>query len=280
MIKRYHTVYEDFLQHHQNYNQKDIDMTRTPLIAGNWKMNLNMGEAIDLVQAIKADIEVSKKDVDVLVAPPFTYISEVARTVDKSGILIAGQNMHWDHSGAYTGEISAYMLQDTGCTHVILGHSERRNLFGETDEIIDRKVKAAVERGLVPIVCVGETLEQREKGKTFDVIKDQLNMSLDNLKKSKSMPPSTVLAYEPVWAIGTGKTASPEQAQEVHAFIRTWLNKNFGPNIASSVRILYGGSVKPTNAAELMSQQDIDGALIGGASLKADSFIKIIHYND
>ncbi len=255
-------------------------MIRTPIIAGNWKMNLNMSQATDLVRAIKADTRLPEKDIEVLVAPPFTYISEVAKAADRSGILIAGQNMHWDYSGAYTGEISACMLQDVGCTHVILGHSERRNLFGETNETIDRKVKTAVKTGLVPIVCIGETLEQRENKKTFDVIKEQLDLSLNNLKTAKSMPASTVLAYEPVWAIGTGKTASPEQAQEVHEFIRTWLKQNFGPDTAASVRILYGGSVNPANAAELMSQQDIDGALVGGASLKPDSFIKIIHYND
>jgi len=170
------------------------------------------------------------------------------------------------------------MLTDAGCTHVILGHSERRTLFGETDEVIDRKTAAAVKKGLVPIVCIGETLEEREKGLTFQTIERQLNLSLKSFREGKKIPLTTVLAYEPVWAIGTGRTATPEQAQEVHQFIRQWLKAQFGEQPAEAIRILYGGSVKPDNVRELMSKPDIDGALVGGASLKPESFLPIVHF--
>jgi triosephosphate isomerase len=250
---------------------------RKPLIAGNWKMNLGFDEAVNLMRTIVAGI-VDIEDVDVLVAPPFTFLQAVGAAIGKAPIFLGAQNMHWDVSGAYTGEIAGNMLQDVGCTHVILGHSERRSLFGESSQFIAQKVKTAVDAGLIPVVCIGETLDQRESGKAFDVIEDQLNVSLNNFKVNQSMPVSAILAYEPVWAIGTGQTASPKQAQEVHRFIRGWLEKNFGSETAAQIRILYGGSVKPENVVELMSQSDIDGALIGGASLKADSFIKIIRY--
>jgi len=171
------------------------------------------------------------------------------------------------------------MLADAGCTHVILGHSERRTLFGETDDVIDRKAAAAVKKGLIPIVCIGETLEEREKGLTFQIIERQLSVSLKSFREGKSLPPTTILAYEPVWAIGTGRTATPEQAQEVHQFIRQWLKTTFGERAADSVRILYGGSVKPDNVRDLMSKPDIDGALVGGASLKPESFLPIVRFN-
>ena len=184
--------------------------------------------------------------------------------------------MHWETSGAYTGEISGRMLVEAGCSHVILGHSERRSQFNETNEMIDHKVKAAASTGLIPIICIGETLEQREAGQTFGIIKEQLDGSLKNFKDDKSMPSSTILAYEPVWAIGTGKTATSDQAQEVHHFIRGRLEAAGGNSIAKALPILYGGSVKPENTAALMAMADIDGALVGGASLKADSFAGIV----
>ena len=188
-----------------------------------------------------------------LVAPPFTALPRVKEAIGRAPILLSGQNMHWEAQGAFTGEVSAAMLADAGCTHVILGHSERRTLFGETDDVIDRKAAAAVKKGLIPIVCIGETLEEREKGLTFQIIERQLSLSLKSFREGKDLPPTTLLAYEPVWAIGTGRTATPEQAQEVHQRIRQWLKAQFGERTAESIRILYGGSVKPDNARDLMS---------------------------
>jgi triosephosphate isomerase len=202
----------------------------------------------------------------------------VREALEGTRILLAGQNMHWEPSGAYTGEISPRMLLEAGCTHVILGHSERRILFGESSETVNRKAKAADLMGLIPIICIGETLEEREAGNTFKVIESQLTGSLDNFIADERLPYSTILAYEPVWAIGTGKTATPDQAQEVHAFIRDWLKKSFNVGTSNLIRILYGGSVKPDNVKELMAQPDIDGALVGGASLKAESFIPIVRF--
>lgn len=249
------------------------------MIAGNWKMNLSLEESESLISRIKEGIS-NLGGVHVLVAPPFTSLPVVKKAIGESSIRLAGQNLHWEPSGAYTGEISANMLVEAGCTHVILGHSERRTLFQETSEMVDLKVKAAVGTGLTPIVCIGETLEEREGGHTFDVIKAQLEGSLKNFREGKIMPPSTILAYEPVWAIGTGRTATPDQAQEVHQFIRQWVSENFERETANEVRILYGGSVKPENAKDLMSRPDIDGALVGGASLKADLFIPIIRFQE
>jgi triosephosphate isomerase len=243
---------------------------RKPLIAGNWKMNLKRDESLELVTAIAAGIT-DLDGVDVLVAPPFTVLSAVKQAIGKSRIFLGAQNMYWEISGAYTGEVSGRMLQEAGCTHVILGHSERRSLFKESSEGIDHKVKAAVLLGLIPILCIGETLEEREAGKTFEVIKEQLDVSLNNFRADQLMLPSTILAYEPVWAIGTGKTATPGQAQEVHRFIREWIASTFNTGTANQVRILYGGSVKPENISDLMTEPDIDGALVGGASLKAES---------
>jgi len=254
-------------------------MERRPLIAGNWKMNLNLDEAVSLVNAI-ADSISDLPGVDVLVAPPFTTISAVKQAIGHSKILLAAQNMHWEMSGAFTGEISGRMLQEIGCTHIILGHSERRMLFSETNEMIDLKMKSAVALGLIPILCIGETIEQREAGQTFEVIEDQLGASLKNFRVNKDMPATMVLAYEPVWAIGTGLTATPEQAQEIHYFIRKWIENNFNPELAQQIRILYGGSVKPDNVSDLMAEADIDGALVGGASLKADSFVQLIRFQE
>jgi triosephosphate isomerase (TIM) len=252
--------------------------SRIPMIAGNWKMNLNLAEAAQLVKAVADGIK-GVAGVEVLVAPPFTSLLRVKEAIGKAPIRLAGQNMHWEAQGAFTGEVSASMLADAGCTHVILGHSERRTLFGETDEVIDRKAASAVKKGLIPIVCIGETLDEREKGLTFQIIERQLRFSLKSFMEGKSLPSTTILAYEPVWAIGTGRTATPEQAQEVHQIIRQWLKAPFGERTAEAVRILYGGSVKPDNVRHLMSKPDIDGALVGGASLKAESFLPIIHFN-
>jgi triosephosphate isomerase len=250
---------------------------RKPLMAANWKMNLSLDEARDLLNGIKsATIDFNR--VDVLVAPPFTTLHLAQTILTETDIRIAGQNMHWESGGAFTGEISPLMLKEVGCGYVILGHSERRTLFFETSETVKQKVDAAIEAGLIPIVCIGETLKQREDKKTFDIITTQLNESLKTSCKKRNLPQSVIIAYEPVWAIGTGKTATPEMAQEVHLFIRRWLIENFGHNTGETIRILYGGSVKPDNINKLISQPDIDGALIGGASLKADTFLSIIRF--
>jgi len=252
---------------------------RISMIAGNWKMNLSLAEGAQLVKAISKGTE-GLDGVEVLVAPPFTALLRVKEAIGKAPILLAGQNMHWEANGAFTGEVSASMLADAGCTHVILGHSERRTLFGETDQVIDRKAAAAVKKGLIPIVCIGETLEEREKGLTFQIIERQLRLSLKSFMEAKKLPPTTILAYEPVWAIGTGRTATPEQAQEAHQFIRQWVKAQFGEKTAETIRILYGGSVKPDNVRDLMSKPDIDGALVGGASLKPESFLPIIRFSE
>jgi len=249
------------------------------MIAGNWKMNLDLEESANLVKTIADHME-DLEDVDVLVAPPFTSLAFVKEAMGGARISLAAQNMHWESSGAYTGEISAGMLEEAGCTQVILGHSERRSIFKETNEMIDLKARAAVGVGLIPIICIGETLKEREGGRTFEVIKRQLDESLKGFREDKTLPSSTILAYEPVWAIGTGRTATPEQAQEVHHFIREWIEEDFDAGTAKVIRILYGGSVKPGNAKDLMSQPDIDGALVGGASLKADSFLPIIRFRE
>ena len=251
---------------------------RRPLIAGNWKMNLSTKDAVALIEGIAAGMG-ENDETDVLVAPPFTTLAAVRQAIGKSKIFLAAQNMYHETSGAYTGEVSGRMLQEAGCTHVILGHSERRTIFHETSQDVDQKVKAASVLGLIPIVCIGETLEERESGKTFDVIRQQLDESLNNCRVDQLLLPSTILAYEPVWAIGTGKTATPDQAQEVHAFIRKWIEETFNTGTSNQVRILYGGSAKAENIQELMAQPDIDGALVGGASLKADAFVPMIRFN-
>jgi triosephosphate isomerase (TIM) len=251
--------------------------TRKPLMAGNWKMNLSLNEAEDLLAAIQ-ETEADLDTVDVLVAPPFTTLQLAYTMLAGTGILLAAQNMHWEQRGAFTGEVSPLMLREAGCSHVILGHSERRAHFFETSEVINRKAEAAIKVGLIPILCIGETLQQREERRTFEVIRTQLDESLKTRCQAGSLPEALILAYEPVWAIGTGKTATPEQAQEVHLFIRRWLDEAFDPDVSKATRILYGGSVQPDNSKELMAQPDIDGTLIGGASLKADSFLSIIRF--
>ncbi len=245
---------------------------RKRIIAGNWKMNKTVGEAIELAAAIRQDLA-ECSDVDVVLCPPFTALAAVAETVDGSAINFGAQNMHWESSGAFTGEISPYMLRSLYCHYVILGHSERRTLFGETDEIINRKAKAALAATLKPIVCIGETLEEREADRHFQVVAEQLRGSLAGIDANEMK--NMVLAYEPVWAIGTGLTASPEQAQEMHAFVRSELRGLQG-DVADSVRIQYGGSMKPSNAGDLLAQEDIDGGLIGGASLEARSFVELV----
>ncbi|HEU5079538.1 MAG TPA: triose-phosphate isomerase [Opitutaceae bacterium] len=248
-------------------------MIRKKLIAGNWKMNKTSADGLQLTQEIVAEVG-KVTDVDIVVCPPFTALESVARAVDGSTVKLGAQNMHHEASGAYTGEISAGMLRSLFATHVILGHSERRSYFGETDAGINKKVLAALKNQLRPILCVGETLAEREAGSTLKVVQTQLEAGLEGV--SKDLATSVVIAYEPVWAIGTGKVATTEQAQEVHAFIRTLLTKLFGEAAAQKVRILYGGSMKPANAPELLAQKDIDGGLIGGASLEARSFVDLI----
>jgi triosephosphate isomerase len=246
---------------------------RKYLIAGNWKMNKTASEGVDLIKEINLAIG-KQTDVGVVVCPPFTALESCAGALEDSNIQLGAQNMHPKLEGAYTGEVSPVMLRSLFCTFVILGHSKRREYFGETDAFINEKVLAALESSLKPILCVGETLEQREAGETMSVVKTQL---VDGLKDvSADAADNLVIAYEPVWAIGTGKTATPEMAQEVHKFIRDELTGLFGQAAAAKIRILYGGSMKPENASSLMDQADIDGGLIGGASLKAKSFAELV----
>ncbi len=246
---------------------------RKRIIAGNWKMNKDVEEAVDLAQQIKADY--SNFDVDVVLCTPFTDLYAVFQVIKDSPIALGAQNIYWEDSGAFTGEISASMLKSTGCQFVIIGHSERRLYFGETDETVNKRIKKALDGELIPIVCVGESLEERETNKTEHVVETQIRGALQGLSKQDIA--DIVIAYEPVWAIGTGKVATPEQAQEVHKFIRNLLETLYDRELSESLRIQYGGSMKPENAAELLSQPDIDGGLIGGASLKADSFLGIIN---
>jgi triosephosphate isomerase len=246
---------------------------RRRFIAGNWKMNKTTSDAIELSNGLKRELY-KIEDVTIVLCPPFTALDEVAEIVAESNIGLGAQNMHWEDAGAFTGEVSPLMLKDLGCAYVILGHSERRQYFHETNETINKKTKTALRHSLTPIVCVGETLQEREAGKTFDIIKDHVTNSLAGLT-AEDMD-RVVVAYEPVWAIGTGQTATPEQAQEVHAYIRSLLTASFGPEVAERVIILYGGSVKPGNTAELVNQKDIDGALVGGASLEIASFAGIV----
>ncbi|HEX4145519.1 MAG TPA: triose-phosphate isomerase [Pirellulales bacterium] len=246
---------------------------RRPLIAGNWKMNLDSASAVALAaEAVEGAKKVGQ--VDAVLCPPYVYLRAVASIVAGSPVALGAQNMSDQANGAFTGEISAAMLLDVGCRYVILGHSERRQLFGETDETVNRKTKAALAAGLIPIVCVGELLDQRESGQTAAVIARQFAGSLAGL--SADQMETVVIAYEPVWAIGTGKVATPAQAQEVHSDLRKLIATHYNAAIAQRVRIQYGGSVKPSNAAELLSEPDIDGALVGGASLKAADFLGIV----
>jgi len=246
---------------------------RKPMIAGNWKMYKDINEAIELANEIKRSV-FDVNNVDIVICPPFTNLSEIGEMLNETKVGLGAQNCYWEDEGAYTGEVSISMLKSVGCKYVIIGHSERRGLFGETDKSVNAKIKAAIDKGIIPIMCVGETLEEREAGKTLEIVKTQVTDGLEGLSE-KDLDP-LVIAYEPVWAIGTGKTATPLQAQEVHAVIRGLLKELFSETFSSTRRILYGGSVKPDNIEKLMSEEDIDGGLIGGASLKYDSFADMI----
>jgi triosephosphate isomerase len=243
------------------------------MIAGNWKMFKTVPEALAFVHGIKK-VVTGLDNVEVVLCPPFTALVLMAEALCGTGIAISAQNVFWEDKGAFTGEISPVMLKDTGCRYVIIGHSERRQYFGETDENVNRKIKAVFSHDLVPIMCVGETLDEREAGATKKVVHTQTSAGLANLQPEQAV--GMVIAYEPVWAIGTGRTASDEDAQEVIKYIRSIVREQFGTDAARSVRILYGGSVKPENTAGLMAKDDIDGALVGGASLAVDSFVEII----
>lgn len=246
---------------------------RRLLIAGNWKMYKTIVEAMELVLGLKRELY-DRVDVDIVLCPPFTALSGVSEALTNSNIKLGAQDLFWEESGAYTGEVSAGMLKDAGCRFVIVGHSERRGYFSETNEGVNKKTKAALRAELTPIVCVGERLEERDKGATFDVVLDHLNGALNGLTRDEI--PKIIIAYEPVWAIGTGRTATIQQAEEVHSFIRNYLKEKYNGDISQNVRILYGGSVKPDNVRELVKQEDIDGALVGGASLELNSFMEIV----
>ena len=250
---------------------------RIPLIAGNWKMFKTSSEAVETAgQLVK--LVAMTTDIDVMIAPPFTALAQVSDVVRGSCVSLGAQNLFWEAQGAFTGAISPAMLVSAGCKYVIIGHSERRQYFNETDETVNKRIKAAFDNDLIPVMCVGESEKERESKNTFSVLDKQVkkgleDFSADNLKR-------LVIAYEPVWAIGTGKTATSEQAQEVHRFLRSVLEKSFGNMLAKSIRILYGGSVKPGNIAELMAMPDVDGALVGGASLDPETFSKIVHFKE
>lgn len=249
-------------------------MARRCFIAGNWKMNKTVAESLALVRELRNAISVVRDRVEVAIAPPFTALHPVGKALEDSNIALAAQNCHASDSGAFTGEVAAPMLKEVGCSYVILGHSERRQLFGETDAGVNRKTAAVLKAGMLPIICVGETLEEREGNKTLAVVEAQVKGCLAGFGAAEGA--KFVIAYEPVWAIGTGKTATSRQAQEVHAHIRQLLGGLWGAEAAAQVRIQYGGSVKADNAAELLSQPDIDGALVGGASLKVADFAAIV----
>ncbi len=246
---------------------------RRPIIAGNWKMNKTISEAIELVNGLKRNLY-AVTDVDIVVCPPFTALSEVGELLVDSNMSLGGQNLFWEEKGAFTGEVSGVFLKDVACKFVIIGHSERRQYFGETNETVNKRIKAALKFGLTPIICVGEKLIERESNRAFDVVKDHVVNALKDITAAQIQ--DCVIAYEPVWAIGTGKNATPEQAQEVHAFIRETLSVLYPRDTASKIRIQYGGSVTAENIAVLMAMPDIDGALVGGASLKIDSFSEIV----
>ena len=246
---------------------------RKKVIAGNWKMNNDLNESQDLVSKIINGLGNDTK-CDVILCPPFTSLNEVSSLIKNTPVRLGAQNLYFEDSGAFTGEISAAMLKSIGCEYVIIGHSERRTIFGEPDDVINKKIQRALKHNLNPIFCVGELLEQREDGTTMEVVKNQILNGLKNITMEQLS--EIIVAYEPVWAIGTGKTATPEQAQEVHAAIRELIVENISEDAADQLVIQYGGSVKPENAGELLSKKDIDGALVGGACLKADSFLSII----
>ena len=247
-------------------------MSRTILIAANWKMEKTIGEAESFAKELTSHLD-GLPACDLLICPPFFSVAPVAKALGGASVAIGVQDMFWEERGAYTGEISAEMIKDAGATHVLIGHSERRHVIGESNEVIARKLRAALDAGLIAVLCVGEKIEQREAGEHEAYVREQLNTALSGLEPEAMA--NVVTAYEPVWAIGTGKTATPEDAEAMHAFVRSWFSDQFNGDIADRMRILYGGSVKPDNAARLLSQGNIDGALIGGASLKVDSYTAI-----
>jgi len=251
-------------------------MQRRPLIAGNWKMHTTLAEARELAEAVVRSVG-ALTDRDVMIAPPFTALAEVGRVVRETPVVLAAQNVCWAEQGPFTGEISPVMLRSMGCGHAIVGHSERRHIFGESDALLNKRLSGAMSLGIVPIYCIGETLEEREAGNTFVVLERQLREGLAGLAVTD--PAALIVAYEPVWAIGTGKTATKEQAQEAHAFVRKLLVELFEKRVADQIRILYGGSVNAENVDALMAEADVDGALVGGAALKAESFHRIIHFH-
>jgi triosephosphate isomerase len=248
---------------------------RRPIIAGNWKMNKTTAEARDLASKL-VPLIARIKDRDIVLAPPFTALQSVAGVIKGTGIALSAQNLHWEDKGAFTGEISAEMLLDLGCKYVIIGHSERRQFFSENDETVNKKLRQALNKGLLPIVCVGETLKEREAGKANEVIERQVTGALKGVTAAEMQ--KVIIAYEPVWAIGTGKTATPDQANEIHSFIRKKSEAAYGKEIAGGLRIQYGGSVTPENVSTLMAMPDIDGALVGGASLKPESFAALVNF--
>ena len=246
---------------------------KRPLIVGNWKMFKTIPEGINLLNIIKAGVH-KITECDVAVCPPFTALAAISELIQETNIELGAQDMHYETEGAFTGEISPLMLKDVGCRYVILGHSERRSYFQEKDELINKKVIATLKYNIVPIVCIGETLEEREARRAFEVVKHQFDHSLMDLKSEEIE--RVIIAYEPVWAIGTGRTATPEQAEQMHSYIRRLLNEKYGEEVAAHVKILYGGSVKPDNIAQLSTKPNVDGALVGGASIKAEAFIQIV----
>ncbi len=248
---------------------------KKPFVAGNWKMNTDSHTSIELAESIASgSLGIAGERVHVAVIPPFVYIPAVVKAISTSSIAVGAQDIYIERQGAFTGEISASMLKDIGCNYALCGHSERRHVVGETDDLVNKKVSASISGGLLPILCVGELLEEREAGQTNEVVSRQINSDLAGLSVEKVS--AVTLAYEPVWAIGTGRTATPQQAQEVHALIRELLGEMYDSKLAEEIRILYGGSVMPDNAADLMYQRDINGLLVGGASLNADDFVAII----
>lgn len=247
---------------------------RIPVIAGNWKMNKVVSEGVSFVEAVKESVK--DTDVEVILAAPMTLLSDLVKATEGTNVKVSSQNMHFEESGAYTGEVSADMLLDIGVGYTLIGHSERRQYFAETDETVNKKTIRALEKGIVPIVCVGELLEERESGEHENVVKAQVVKALESV--SAEDMPKVIVAYEPVWAIGTGKTASSDDANDMIAFVRKTISELYSEEVSEEVRILYGGSVKPANVEELMNKSDIDGALVGGASLQADSFVQLVNF--
>ncbi|MBU0758834.1 MAG: triose-phosphate isomerase [Candidatus Omnitrophica bacterium] len=246
---------------------------RRPIIAGNWKMNKTIEEAVSIAVGLKRKFY-TFSEADIVICPPFTALSKVHDQILDSSIMLGAQDMHWEESGALTGEISPGMLKDVGCRYIITGHSERRTIFGETDEDVNKKLKVILKHGMIPIMCIGEQLDERDNGMMFEVLEKQLTRDLKGLTKEQAV--RIIIAYEPIWAIGTGRTATPQQAQEAHKYIRDFIERLYDRDTAVRIRIQYGGSVKPDNIAQLMAQEDVDGALVGGASLDVNSFTEIV----